>query len=106
VFASHSKWRRKIILKPEVKRGFVATSSGIVRMTWALLLARVFAPDIARCPSCGQPLQPENFELVVEPALVHGILHALGLAGRAPARAPPRSIFDETDIDQSAVYAD
>jgi hypothetical protein len=39
VFASDSKWRRKIILKPEVKRGFVATSSGIVRMTWALLQA-------------------------------------------------------------------
>ena len=75
-------------------------------MTWALLLARVFAIDIVRCPACGQPLQPEHFELVVEPALIHGILHALGLAGRAPARAPPRSIFDETDIDQSTHYAD
>jgi hypothetical protein len=106
VFASHSRWRRKIILRPDVKRGFVATPNGIIRMTWALLLARVFAPDIARCPSCGQPLEPDNFELVVEPALVHGILHALGLAGRAPARAPPRSIFDETDIDQSVSYAD
>ena len=106
VLASHSRWRRKIILRPDVKRGFVATPNGIVRMTWALLLARVFATDIVRCPACGQPLQPEHFELVVEPALIHGILHALGLAGRAPARAPPRSIFDETDIDQSTHYAD
>lgn len=28
ILASHSKWRRKIILRPEVKKGFVASLDG------------------------------------------------------------------------------
>src|SRR5690606_34582363 len=41
VLSSHSKWRRQIVLKPHVKKGFVATTSGDVeRMTWAKLLKR------------------------------------------------------------------
>lgn len=106
ILASHSKWRRKIILKPEVKKGFVAIAGGTLRMTWARLLARVFAEDVARCPSCHERLHPENFELVTLPSLVHGILHALGLAGRAPARAPPRLMLVPWDIDQSPAYPD
>ncbi len=88
ILASHSKWRRKIVLKPEVKKGFVATTAGVERMTWSRLLSRVFSEDIVRCPSCHRPLFPENFELVTLASLVHGIFHALGLAGRAPARSP------------------
>jgi hypothetical protein len=60
----------------------------IVRMTWSLLLARVFAPDIARCHSCSQPLQPENFELVVEQT------------ARSPVTAPPLpSAYDQATLD-------
>jgi len=103
ILASHSRWRRSVILKPEVKKGFVAADGGAVeRMTWAKLLARVFAIDLERCPRCQAPLYPRCFEIVVQPSVVHAILHALGLAGRAPARAPPRQLIAEADIDQSA----
>jgi hypothetical protein len=102
VLASHSKWRRRVVLKPDVKRGFVALGDGtVVRMSWARLLARVFAVDVERCQACKRPLPAGAFELVTEPSLVHGILWALGLAGRAPARAPPRGRMEEADIDQS-----
>jgi hypothetical protein len=74
---------------------------GVERMSWAKLLARVFAIDIERCPTCQAPLYPQSFEIVVLPSVVHAILHALGLAGSATARAPPRQLFFEADIDQS-----
>jgi hypothetical protein len=102
ILASHSKWRRQVVLRPDVKKGFVALQDGVERMSWAKLLARVFAIDIERCPACQAPLYPERIEIVVLPNVVHAILHALGLAGRAPARAPPRQLFTEPDIDQSA----
>jgi hypothetical protein len=102
ILASHSKWRRQVLLRPDVKKGFVALQDGVERMSWAKLLARVFAIDIERCPACQAPLYPEGIEIVVLPNVVHAILLALGLAGRAPARAPPRQLFAELDIDQSA----
>ena len=102
VLSSHSKWRRRIVLRPGVKKGFVAItgSQDPVRLTWSRLLSRVFAVDINVCPGCGSKLRPESCELVDDPVLVARILLALGLYGRAPARAPPRtgrSLFDNID---------
>jgi hypothetical protein len=37
------------VLRPDVKKGFVALQDGVERMSWAKLLARVFAIDIERC---------------------------------------------------------
>ncbi len=56
VLASHSKWRRRIVLHPEVKKGFFAAfgSKEAVRMTWSRLLARVFRVDVSRCLGCGK----------------------------------------------------
>jgi hypothetical protein len=101
ILASHSKWRRHVVIRPDVKKGFVALQDGVERMSWAKLPALVFARDIDRCPVCHSPLHPESFEIVTTPALVQVILHALGLSGRAPARAPPRGLIPEDDIDQS-----
>ena len=106
ILTSHSKWHRKILLKPEVKKGFVATTAGVERKTWARLVGRVFCEHIVRCPYCHGPLFPENFELVALASLVHGILHALSLSGRAPACAPPRLVLAPWDIDQSPAYPD
>ena len=102
VLSSHSKWRRHIVLRPHVKKGFIATpgSTDPVRLTWARLLSRVFAVDISVCPGCGSKVRPESVELVDDPVLVARILLALGLYGRAPARAPPRAgggLFDDMD---------
>ena len=103
--ASHSKWRRKIILRPEVKKGFVASPSGQdpQRMTWSRLLKRVFKIDITQCKACGGKLHPENCEIVTDPLLVAAILADLGLNALPPQRGPPRrrlGLFDP-DIDQS-----
>jgi hypothetical protein len=40
VLSSHSRWRRQIVLRPEVKKGFVAAKDGAEpeRMTWSRLL--------------------------------------------------------------------
>lgn len=102
ILASHNKWRRRIVLRPEVKKGFVALagSKDPVRLTWSRLLARVFAIDIARCPVCTAKIRLEGVELVTEPLLVARMLLALGLYGRAPARDPPRSTSFIDDIAQ------
>ena len=70
VLSSHSRWRRQIVLRPEVKKGFVAGSAGPERMTWSRLLARVFKIDISRCRACSARMNPEDCEVVTEPALV------------------------------------
>jgi len=103
VLSSHSKWRRKIILKPHVKKGFIASPDGSVkRLTWSKLLARVFKTDIIRCRPCGAKLHPENFEIITSPPMVAAILVALGLAALPPARqrGPPRLALADSDMDQ------
>jgi hypothetical protein len=61
VLSSHSRWRRQIVLRPDVKKGFVAVadSESPQRMTWSRLLARVFKIDIMRCPACDARIQPD-----------------------------------------------
>ena len=108
VLASHSKWRRKIILKPHVKKGFVALPGGpgIQRMTWSRLLARIFKIDVIRCKECGAKLHPENCEIVTSPPLIAGILRALGLNGASPQRGPPRVVYSDLGFDQSPACED
>lgn len=100
VLSSHSRWRRHIVVRPHVRKGFVQASGSTdpVRLTWSRLLSRVFAVDISVCPGCGSRIRPESVEVVDDPLLVARMLLALGLYGRAPARAPPRSsisLFDD-----------
>jgi hypothetical protein len=58
------------------------------RLDWAALLARVFGPDVTRCPRCPGNLRVIAF--VTRPDLVRGILTHLGLPTEALAIAPPR----------------
>ena len=107
VLSSHSRWRRQIVLRPEVKKGFVAGSARPQRMTWSRLLARVFKIDISRCRACSARMNPEDCEVVTEPALVSAILAALGLAMHPPARGPPHGSPEMNfDIDQREAYLD
>lgn len=99
----------KIILKPEVKKGFTAMPDGLVkRMDWSKLMARVFKTDVLRCQPCGAKLYPENFEIITIGPIVAGILLALGLSATPPARqqGPPRLAFDDYDMDQRQPYLD
>ncbi len=109
VLSSHSRWRRQIVTRPDIKKGFVAVegSTSPQRMTWSRLLTRVFKIDITRCPVCSARVQPENFELVTEPPLVAAILLALGHSPHPPARGPPRCGVElDLDIDQRETYLD
>jgi len=104
VLASHSQWRRQIILRPNVKKGFVAGDDGLApkRMTWSRLLKRVFKIDITRCKVCHGKLRSENWEIVTSPPLVVATLVGLGLNARPLQRGPPRrrqGLFDP-EIDQ------
>ena len=105
VLASHSQWRRKIVLRPEIKKGFTASldGQGPQKMTWSKLLKRVFKIDLTQCKACGGKLDPDNCEIVTDPSLAAAILTCLGLNALPPQRGPPRrqqGLFDP-DIDQS-----
>ncbi len=57
-------------------------------MSWAHLLKRVFAIDMAACPQYGGPL---TFIAAIEdPAVIVKILAHLGVPTRAPPRSPVR----------------
>ena len=103
ILSSHSKWRRQIVLKPHVKKGFVASADGkdSQSMTWSKLLARVFKIDVTRCRGCGAALHPENCEIITLAPMIAAILKALGLTTRPPPRGPPRRTIFDLDWDQS-----
>jgi len=88
--ASHSHLRGAIIPTPR-QQGIdkVATDTGSPRWTWARLLKRVFALDMARCPWC----QWEALRIIV--AITHGevirkILQHLKLSADPPPIKPAR----------------
>ena len=61
VFSSSSKWRSKIVTRPQVKKGFTLPrgKSSVERMSWSKLLVRVFKIDVTRCPVCSTRLNPD-----------------------------------------------
>ncbi len=58
------------------------------RMSWAQLLKRVFAIDMAACPQGGGPLT--ILAAIENPTVIAKILAHLGLPTRAPPRLPAR----------------
>jgi len=88
--ASHSHLRGAIIPTPR-QQGIdeEATDTGSTRWTWARLLKRVFALDMARCPWC------QRGALRIIAAITHGevirkILQHLKLSADPPPIAPAR----------------
>jgi hypothetical protein len=59
-------------------------------MNWARLLKRVFDIDIEYCPNCGGALK--IIAALEDPPVIVKILSHLGLATRAPPRAPARRV--------------
>jgi hypothetical protein len=58
------------------------------RISWALLLKRVFEIDMQHCPNCGGELK--IIAAILEPAVIERILEHLGLPARPPPRSPAR----------------
>ena len=108
ILSSHSQWRRQVILKPHVKKGFVASDDGlgVERLSWSKLLKRTFRIDIMRCPACGAMIFSEGREVVVLARLVESLLRALGLNYHPPPIATAKSgpnLFDADPIPPNDV---
>ena len=97
--APHSKIRSQIVpKKADVSEPPANTDNGAQaeetpkknrRMSWAELLARVFAIDMKHCPNCGS----ENFKpisAILETSVIKKILTHLGLPVEPPDIAPAR----------------
>lgn len=59
------------------------------RLSWALLLKRVFEIDMTTCSNCGGPLS--MIAAIVDPPVISKILAHLGLPQRAPPRTPAKA---------------
>ena len=60
------------------------------RLSWCLLLGRVFSIDITECPDCGGRMK--IVAALTEPASIRSYLDGVGLPARPPPIAPARPI--------------
>ena len=88
--APHSHLRGAIIPTPR-QQGVdeAATDTGSPRWSWARLLQRVFALDMARCPFCQQGTL-RMIAAITQGAVIRKILRHLELAVDPPPIAPAR----------------
>ena len=93
VLAPHAALRSQIVpgdpgqaTAPTADAGDPPSAS---RLSWAQLLKRVFAIDMASCPYCGGPLT--IIAAIEDPAVIAKILTHLGLPTRVPPRLPART---------------
>jgi hypothetical protein len=102
VLSSHSKYRRRIILRPGITKGFVAATDGSSpqRLSWSKLLARVFKIDVTRCKQCGARVYPADCDVIVLGPLIVATLAALGLSCERAPRGPPRRAYFDPDMAQ------
>ena len=88
VLAPHAALRSQIV-PGDPDQATAPTASTRTRLSWAQLLKRVFAIDMASCPYCGGPLT--IIAAIEDPAVIAKILAILGLPTRAPPRSPART---------------
>jgi hypothetical protein len=89
--APHSHLREAIIPTPR-QQGMAdeaATGTGSPRWSWARLLKRVFALDMARCPLCQQGTL-RIIAAITQGEVIRKILQHLKLAADPPQIAPAR----------------
>ena len=87
--ASESNTEPKASTGSELEDQKTETRKKNKRMSWAELLARVFAIDMKHCPNCGS----ENFKpisAIVDTSVIRKILTHLGLPDEPPDIAPSR----------------
>ena len=65
-----------------------ASSHGRHRLSWAVLLARVFRIDVTVCPDCGGPMK--IIAALTDRHSIVAYLEGVGLPSRAPPIAPAR----------------
>jgi len=101
-FASHSPYRKRLVLRAEAKKGFDFDNANDGNKTknhsWSRALARAFKIDVLKCEVCGGSLVP--LVILRDSAQMTRYLEHVGLDSRPPARAPPRIIQELFDFDQ------
>lgn len=102
-FAPNSPYRRKIVLKPNVRKGFQFKDDDCdnedkpKNYSWSKLLKRVFKIDVTQCPHCPGTLAAVCS--VVEQQQVRRYLKHMGIDHLPPVRGPPRSVQPELRYD-------
>ena len=106
ILASHNKWRKMIILRPNVKKGWISSEDGqsVERMNRSKLLKRVFAIDIDICQNCGGKIRLDACILVIMPFEIEKILKFIGLKCHPPPIKQARFIEHEMDFDHMPDY--
>ena len=102
VFGSHSKWRSKVVLKPEKRKGF-APDGGydpkkVKNTRWARLLAKTFGVDVSVCPECGAEMS--IVAVVHDQREISRYLNHIGLSEHPPPLASARYVQGEFDYSQ------
>ena len=108
VFASASPYRKKIVLRPEISKGFkfeVEASSEIdkenlneslKKSSWARLLSKVFGVDVLKC-DCGSELKPVS--AILKGDEIKRYLRHLGLD------ADPPDLEERETKDKSVTFS-
>ena len=92
VFASASPYRKKIVLRPEICKGFKfeedegsseteKVRDSYKKSSWARLLSRVFGADVLKC-ECGSELKPVS--AIIKGDEIKRYLRHLGLDADPP----------------------
>jgi hypothetical protein len=105
VFAANSPLRKKIVLKPEEKKGFDFDGSERKRLnkTWSRMLARVCKIDVLKCP-CGGTLAPLGAVQDLDQARRY--LKHVNMDYDPPPRGPPRARQICLDFEQQYHHDD
>jgi len=74
---------------PAEAEGETSSASTRTHLSWAQLLQRVFAIDMAVCFQCGGPVT--YIATIEEPTVMTKILAPLGLPTKAPPRSPAQA---------------
>ena len=93
ILAPNARHRRQDVPDPPVPAASTEASAPIPfthphRLSWAVLLARVFALDVTICPACGGRLHLTA--ALTDPASVRRYLSGVGLPSQRPPLTPPR----------------
>ena len=105
MFASSSPMRKKIVLKPEEKKGFEFGADGkkVKNKSWSLMLSRVFKIDVLKC-TCGGDLKPLG--AVQDPAEIRRYLKHFNIEYDPPPRGPPKLVQESFEFDQAPLLDD
>ena len=117
VFAPNSKYRKEIVLKPDIHKAFQFRDDEIdserpknYRCVSAeparekKVLKHVFKVDVMVCQKCGGEMTA--LAAIKDHCEVRRYLRHIGLDSDPPARAPARSVQGEFDFDQTIHYGD